>query len=326
MPIGSSMTPFKGHFDGNGYTIYGLSIQNDVYGYAGLFGKVEGSKISGLSVKNANISNQSGTTGIICEELAGGGEISNCSVLGGSVSSFFMAGGICGSNSSSTIKYCNVRGITIKGAYAGGICGQGSGTLESCTVYDTHVTAGSRGGGIVSEITGDSVIMDCRIYDSDLYCTLDDTYAYAGGLIGLEDAKQLTVSDCTANIDIRLAKSKGQKIYAGGIAGYVVQDGTYNTGKSSYFTNCLFNGKFINEEDAIIDFEDGAYANISGGAYSKILIYIGAAIGCNKNYGAYSYFTSCSYNADKTGGLPVVSYNEGTEVDYSGITAVHLGN
>ena len=332
-PIGNSTAAFKGHFDGNGNTIYGLSIQNDLNGYAGLFGKVEGSKISGLSVKNADIRNQSGNTGIICGELAGGGVISNCSVLGGSVSTSTSpsssAGGICGSNSSSTIKYCNVRGITIKGAYAGGICGQGSGTLESCTVYDTQLTASSHGGGIVSKITGDSEIMDCRIYESDLYCTLESMHAYAGGLIGLENTKQLTVSDCTASIDIRLAKSKGQYINAGGLAGYVNQSLDDSNYTYSYFTNCHFNGKFFNEEDAIIDFEDGAYTNISGGAeYSRHFLRIGAAIGCNLNYrGSYSYFTSCGYNADKTGGLPAVGLSEvqGGE-DYSGITAEHLGN
>ena len=331
-PIGNSTTPFKGHFDGNGYTIYGLSIQNDVNGYAGLFGKVKGSKISGLSVKNADIRNQSGTTGIICGELAGGGVISNCSVWGGSVSTSSSAGGICGSNSSSTIKICNVRGVTISGNSAGGISGQGSGTIESCNIFDTKMTAGSYGGGIVSNVTGESVIKNCKVYDSKLYCTIESYTVYAGGLIGCAYNKQLTVSDCTANIDIRLAKSKGRNIYAGGIAGYVNQNldaSNSNSNTYSNFTNCHFNGKFINDEDAIIDFDGEDYINISGGAeYPRHALGIGAAIGSNLNYrGSYSYFTSCGYNADKTGGLPAVGLSEVQgEEDYSGITAEHLGN
>ena len=319
-PIGNSTTPFKGHFDGNGYTIYGLSIQNDLNDYAGLFGKVEGSKISGLSIKNADIRNQSGTTGIICGELAGGGVISNCSVLGGSVSTSSSpsssAGGICGSNSSSTIKYCNVRGITIEGAYAGGICGQGSGTLESCNIFDTKMTAGSYGGGIVSNVTGESVIKNCKVYDSKLYCTIESYTVYAGGLIAQSDDVKLTVSDCTANINIRLAKSKGNDIRAGGFVGELFQ---YSN--TSSFTNCHFNGKFINDEDEIIDFNEGSYINING-KVDEPTILIGAAFGFISSNNALYTLKSCGYNADKTGGLPVAC---DVTID-SGITAEHLGN
>lgn len=296
-PIGNSTTPFKGHFDGNGYTIYGLSIQNDLNDYAGLFGKVEGSKISGLSIKNADIRNQSGTTGIICGELAGGG-------------------GICGSNSSSTIKYCNVRGITIEGAYAGGICGQGSGTLESCTVNDTQVTASSHDGGIVSKVTGETTIKNCNVYNSELNCTIGWDIAFAGGLIAQSDDVKLTVSDCTANINIRLAKSKGNDIRAGGFVGELFQ---YSN--TSSFTNCHFNGKFINDEDEIIDFNEGSYINING-EVDEPTILIGAAFGFISSNNALYTLKSCGYNADKTGGLPVAC---DVTID-SGITAEHLGN
>ena len=328
-PIGNSTTPFKGHFDGNGYTIYGLSIQNDLNGYAGLFGKVEGSKISGLSVKNANISNQSGTTGIICGELAGGGVISNCSVYGGSVSTSSSssqsssAGGICGLYSSeSTINNCNVRGISIKGGYVGGICGQGAGTIENCKVYDTRMTADWRGGGIVSVAKvlyasdTESTIKNCVIYNSELYCTSEATYA--GGLIAFTDNLQVNASDCSANLDIHLAKSQGHNLYAGGLIGYVKQ-----FQRSANLKNCHFNGKFINDEGEIIDYDGTSYTNISYDAES--VIRIGAVIGEETSGFTSIKFDSCSYNADKTGSLPVVG--EGPDgQNHSGITAVHLGN
>lgn len=330
-PIGNSTTPFKGHFDGNGYTIYGLSIQNDVNGYAGLFGKVEGSKISGLSVNNANISNQSSNTGIICGELAGGGVISNCSVYGGSVSSSSSssssqsssAGGICGLYSSrSTINNCNVRGISIKGGYVGGICGQGAGKIENCKVYDTRMTADWSGGGIVSVAKDlyysdiESTIKNCVIYNSELYCTSEATYA--GGLIAFTDNLQVNASDCSANLDIHLAKSQGHNLYAGGLIGYVIQ---YQ--RSANLKNCHFNGKFINDEGEIIDYDGTSYTNISYDAES--VIRIGAVIGEETSGYTRIKFDSCSYNADKTGGLPVVG--EGPEgQNHPGITAVHHGN
>lgn len=321
-PIGNSTTPFKGHFDGNGYTIYGLSIQNDLNGYAGLFGKVEGSKISGLSVKNADIRNQSGNTGIICGELAGGGKISDCSVWGESVAGSSV-GGICGLySSSSTINNCNVRGISIKGRYVGGICGQGAGTIENCKVYDTRMTADWRGGGIVSVAKvlyasdTESTIKNCVIYNSELYCTSEATYA--GGLIAFTDNLQVNASDCSANLDIHLAKSQGHNLYAGGLIGYVIQ---YQ--RSANLKNCHFNGKFINDEGEIIDYDGTSYTNISYDAES--VIRIGAVIGEETSGYTSIKFYSCSYNADKTGGLPVVG--EGPDgQNHPGITAVHLGN
>lgn len=321
-PIGNSTTPFKGHFDGNGYTIYGLSIQNDLNGYAGLFGKVEGSKISGLSVKNADIRNQSGNTGIICGELAGGGKISDCSVWGESVAGSSV-GGICGLySSSSTINNCNVRGISIKGRYVGGICGQGAGTIENCKVYDTRMTTDWRGGGIVSVAKvlyasdTESTIKNCVIYNSELYCTSEATYA--GGLIAFTDNLQVNASDCSANLDIHLAKSQGHNLYAGGLIGYVIQ---YQ--RSANLKNCHFNGKFINDEGEIIDYDGTSYTNISYDAES--VIRIGAVIGEETSGYTRIKFDSCSYNADKTGGLPVVG--EGPEgQNHPGITAVHHGN
>lgn len=321
-PIGNSTTPFKGHFDGNGYTIYGLSIQNDLNGYAGLFGKVEGSKISGLSVKNADIRNQSGNTGIICGELAGGGKISDCSVWGESVAGSSV-GGICGLySSSSTINNCNVRGISIKGRYVGGICGQGAGTIENCKVYDTRMTADWRGGGIVSVAKvlyasdTESTIKNCVIYNSELYCTSEATYA--GGLIAFPDNLQVNASDCSANLDIHLAKSQGHNLYAGGLIGYVIQ---YQ--RSANLKNCHFNGKFINDEGEIIDYDGTSYTNISYDAES--VIRIGAVIGEETSGYTRIKFDSCSYNADKTGGLPVVG--EGPDgQNHPGITAEHLGN
>lgn len=321
-PIGNSTTPFKGHFDGNGYTIYGLSIQNDLNGYAGLFGKVEGSKISGLSVKNADIRNQSGKTGIICGELASGGEISDCSVWGGFVAGYSV-GGICGLYSSqSIINNCNVRGISIEGGFVGGICGQGAGTIENCKVYDTHVTAGSLGGGIVSVAKvlnasdTESTIKNCVIYNSELYCTSDATYA--GGLIAFKDYLQVNASDCSANLDIHLAKSQGHNLYAGGLIGFVDQSLI-----SANLKNCHFNGKFINDEGEMINYDGTSYTNISYDAES--VIRIGAVIGEENSGSTRVKFDSCSYNADKTGSLPVVGAGPEGQ-NHSGITAVHLGN
>ena len=204
----------------------------------------------------------------------------------------------------------------------GGICGQGAGTIENCKVYDTHVTAGSLGGGIVSVAKvlnasdTESTIKNCVIYNSELYCTSDATYA--GGLIAFKDYLQVNASDCSANLDIHLAKSQGHNLYAGGLIGFVDQSLI-----SANLKNCHFNGKFINDEGEMINYDGTSYTNISYDAES--VIRIGAVIGEETSGYTRIKFDSCSYNADKTGGLPVVG--EGPEgQNHPGITAVHHGN
>ncbi len=56
--VGTSNLPFSGKFDGNGYTIYGLSVSNYLGNIGGLFGYVAGKEIitdNGVSVTNAEI-------------------------------------------------------------------------------------------------------------------------------------------------------------------------------------------------------------------------------------------------------------------------------
>ena len=83
------------------------------------------------------------------------------------------------------------------------------------------------------------------------------------------------------------------------------------------FSDCHFNGRFLNDENAVIDYNGSSHTNIED------QFFLGAALGVLDDYHAVSTsFTGCSYNADKTGNLPIAEI--GT-ID-SGITAEHLGN
>ncbi|NCB52118.1 MAG: hypothetical protein EOM54_09595 [Clostridia bacterium] len=49
-PIGTGDRPFSGTFDGNGFTVSGLSVESDEYQYAGLFGYASGAAFKNLTV------------------------------------------------------------------------------------------------------------------------------------------------------------------------------------------------------------------------------------------------------------------------------------
>ena len=193
-PIGTSSTPFKGVFDGNGYIIYNLYINASNEGYQGLFGDITSAVIENVNLKDAVIIGKDCVGGIVGAVHATS-TISNCGFLG-SVTGCDRVGGICGSvwDSSVNIVMCDASGTISATNYAGGICGS---FYSSSSVYDfciescfnsAKIFAKSRAGGILGE--GDVYLLQKRTLESvvskcinvgDIICTGD----YIGGIIGI---------------------------------------------------------------------------------------------------------------------------------------------
>ena len=307
-PIGNNNNQFKGKFDGNGNRIYGLKVDSEssdagLFGYAG-----EGSEISNLSVIEANIATSQSKAGAICGYL-NSGTISNCSVVGGSVSAgTTRSGGICGDGYQYKIEYCSVNSTSILATeIAGGICGEISGSLESCKGTDLEITAGLMVGGIAGACQSriSTTLNNCSIYSSKIFFKKLQSDSIAGGLVARCQSRNLKISDCSSQVDFYIA-SADYAPHIGGLFGYIYQAGT--------FTNCHFDGCFMNDSGEVIDYDTASsrYTN-----YSSSLI-LGAAIG-EHNQGTCT-FTNCSYNASKTGNIPVVKTPLSGQ-DYSGIIA-----
>ena len=318
-PIGNNNNQynrFKGKFDGNGNRIYGLKVDSES-SYAGLFGYAKDSEISNLSVIKADIATSQSFAGAICGYL-NSGTISNCSVVGGSVSAgLSRSGGICGqSYGSAKIENCSVSSTSISASsIAGGICGEISGSLESCKGTDLEITAVGWVGGITAACQPGTTLKNCSIYSSKIkFQELTDEYSpRAGGLVANCSYENLTISDCSSEVDFYITNTNYQRyIYIGGLFGFISQPGT--------FTNCHFDGCFMNEKGEVIDYDTASrkYTNYSGTSLT-----LGAAIGehyaFSSNIGLCT-FTNCSYNASKTGNIPVVKTSLSGQ-DYSGIIA-----
>ncbi len=147
--IGDSTTAFTGVFDGNGYIINNV-VMNQSRNGVGLFGIVgSGGQISRVSIKNANVTgkvwvgilcgrnyygtitqcNTSGTVTGTSDNVGGlcgesWGPISQCyasgTVAGGSHDNI---GGLCGGNRYSTIHQCYATSAVSGRSYVGGLCG-----------------------------------------------------------------------------------------------------------------------------------------------------------------------------------------------------------
>lgn len=125
-PIGkSSGYAYKGTFDGQGYTVSGLSISAATSEYQGLFGYVNGGTIRNLAVAGT-VTGKFYVAGIVGN--LGSGTVSRC-VNKATVTGSNQTGGVVGRiNGAGTVESCYNRGKisspTNTSAYVGGIVGQ----------------------------------------------------------------------------------------------------------------------------------------------------------------------------------------------------------
>ncbi|MDR2698406.1 MAG: hypothetical protein LBB30_01845 [Candidatus Methanoplasma sp.] len=186
-PIGSSPTFFRGTFDGDGHTIYGMNTAafSGSYLDGGLF------KFATADVKIYNLGMADGSVTVV------------------STGDLAYAGGIVGSGQNLTIIDCyNTSTVTASSAsatyprvYAGGIIGQAG--------YDATITNCYNEGSIYASVIADS----------------DSILAYAGGIVGEYRYVNNGISGChnTGSVAASTYTSHATicaYAYVGGIAGY----------------------------------------------------------------------------------------------------------
>ncbi len=154
-PIGSNFQQgFGGSFDGNGYVISNLTINNSSFSTVGLFGYITGN-FSNLGLENVNITGD--TAGGIAG-LASGIVMSNCYVSG-NINGNLSVGGLIGwIETISTITNCNVTGTIGGSSSVGGLIGnvtEGTNiTITSC-IMEATVSGNENVGGLVGHYETD---------------------------------------------------------------------------------------------------------------------------------------------------------------------------
>ena len=244
-PIGNKNTPFKGTFDGRGYTIKGLSINRPSQYYIGLFGCT-----SEATIKSCKLD----IVKIVGDDYVGGfagysnnSTFENCETLGGAISTYRYVGGIIGyTDGTATISNCTNNGAVSSSSssdysYSGGMVGYtdrtatisnctNNGTISSSSGHSSH----SCSGGIVGYGKESVTISNCTnngavsSSSSSFYYSSSDcwySYSYSGGMVGFVNISVI-ISDCVNNGRISsCSPTRAHKLYSGGIVGYL-QKGT----------------------------------------------------------------------------------------------------
>lgn len=156
--VGTESVPFKGTFDGKGYTITGLNIPTNDNEYVGLIGILDGGTVKNVKFASVSVTGKD-DVGTAVGRIINGGTVSGVQVLGGTVSGAKRVGGVVGSiKANGTVSDCtNAAGVTANDRNAGGIVGSAYYTETGKQMYITGcvnngaVTAsGGVCGGIVS--------------------------------------------------------------------------------------------------------------------------------------------------------------------------------
>ncbi len=304
-PIGTGGTPFKGVYDGGGYTISGVS---PTWGYKGnaLFGALNGTSSLTATVKNlttkGTFTAKARATGGVVGAMYNYSAVDNCSSYVNLTSEYDCAGGIVGGvyyqnslnvekssqsdlvstlNSQSAINAkitnCNFYGtliITGETMSSGGVVGLGACTISGCANYGT-ITAGaspSYVGGVCGTLLGNL----STSFNAGSVGTASTATSHTGGVVGMI-VKSSTIQNCY-NAGAILSSSTN----AGGIVGAAPVTSDSQAWK---VTNCYNIGK-------------------SAGATTGGLI---GGFDESKTFTLSTYFSSCYYSSSTGSTLDVAN-------------------
>jgi len=272
-PIGTSLSPFTGIINGNGYTINNLYINRLSTSYQGLFGYIgTGSVINNIQLEDINVSGNSDVGGLVGYQ--NGGSISS------SYSSGFVFGmssrvsGLVGYGDSGSISSSYSTGFVSGTSYVGGLVGYCDGVSISSSYSTGSVSGTSSIGGLVGNQSSGSI--------SSSYSTgsVSGTSSI-GGLVGYQYNGTISLSYSTGFVS--------GTSYVGGLAGqskgtisnsYSLGDVYRSSGTSTtYFggfvglnnyrtiTNCYSTGRVYSSNWTPTDKGFSGY-NLYSGAYN----------------------------------------------------------
>lgn len=222
-PIGNRYTPFKGTFDGRGYTVKGLNINRPNQSYIGLFGYASGATIKNCKLKIAEIKGLDNVGGFLGIGLST--VLSACETLSGVIEAHHRSDAQYGT------VYANV----------GGIVGTNSGSIlnckNACTVsaYASASIANSFAGGIAgaSQHNISNCINEGKVTSEAYSSTYSMSHSFAGGIVGKYSGSKIMLCKNTAAVE---ANSRGD-VFSAGIA---VCESKNN---ESSVTQCINTGK-----------------------------------------------------------------------------------
>ena len=221
--VGTETEPFKGTFDGKGYTITGLNIPTSDNEYMGFIGMLDGGTVKNVKFASVSVTGKN-DVGTAVGRIINGGTVSGVQVLSGSVSGAKRVGGVVGSiiADGSALNCTNAATVTGSVYNVGGIVGAAYYTEEGKQMYITNcanngeVTSSSVGAGGIVGLSAANVSGNTN--------TAPVKGTEVGGIVG----EQKSYGSVTNNTNSgAVTYTSGENTYgAGGIIGWLRYHGT----------------------------------------------------------------------------------------------------
>lgn len=247
-PIGARTAPFRGVFRGNGYRIHGFNMNRPEWDDVGLFGYIDGARISGVRLE-AEIVAGRGSVGLLVGESVNsvidscetegvvrgksytGGLVGNARVtlITRSRSSAIVdggelnAGGLVGAAAGVFMAQNRFTGSVSVDRYAGGLAGRYDGGAAQHSYNAGSVTGRVVAGGLVGEVSGGAALIQSYSRGN-----VEGTGLNAGGLAGTLGAGGGRVAACFWDIEssgrkasaLGNGKTSSEMTFAGTYAGW----------------------------------------------------------------------------------------------------------
>lgn len=210
---------FEGSFDGHGFEIRDLTISAASDNRVGLFGFVEGAKLSNIVIRDADISGDDFVGGLV-GLIRGNTSIENVTVTG-DINGTEEVGGVAGySHSSISIENSQFSGSVSGSSEVGGLVGRNDGVITNSSA-DANVQGSHRRiGGLVGDNNRNG---SCAIMDSHATGDVSASSATAiGGLVGRHHVG-CSITDSSASGDV---DATGDSETIGGLVGWLRPNGT----------------------------------------------------------------------------------------------------
>ena len=243
-PIGNFYNSFKGHFDGRGYTVKGLTVNGEM-SFAGLFGRIVNGTLcnlgvslheDGIKVSSVNGVNAGGIVGVL-QGYTGDVSLRNCYVVGNG----------------------KVEGTSTDGqSYVGGIAGRviperdNTASLTHCyatVAVEAEAANGCVAGGIVGGFSGMSSRILSHTYATGSVKANGGENQYAGGICGFKGDGDFTLTHNLA-LNSEVAVESGS--YCHRIVGSYATDGLpfpSSISSSAVSSAMLLNGQPVTSTD-----------------------------------------------------------------------------
>ncbi len=293
-PIGDTLSQdegFSGTFDGDGHTIYGLTVARSENGLCGLFGMISGGEVRNLKLADVNL-----VGGNIIASIAAvnNGNIKNCTIEGlgaKAVEADAYIGGVCGYNYA-TVQNCIVTGDIMsdtRNVVIGGIVAHNEGFVDNVSFQGSITT--TRNSGISESVAGGVCGYNAggMIYNAYAKPRMNQKAAvvYAGGVCAIQNGGELYKCSSSGGINCNSYDSTAVS-YAGSICGLAsggIMMHAYSTCDITQYTpRCYAGGLCGFNEGAVIQngySQSNLYQNTPSIAEKKIS-YAGGICGYNE--------------------------------------------